>query len=86
MYEYIIYLLAIAAVICIVRFLKGPTLPDKVIALDTMSSLVIGIIVILSIYFGNQLLLDVAIAYAILTFIGNLAISKYLLGKKLYEE
>jgi len=85
MYEYIVYLLSIAAVICIVRFIKGPTLPDRVIAIDTMSSLVIGIIVILSLYFGNPMFLDMAIAYAILTFIGNLAISKYLMGKELHE-
>ncbi len=86
MYEYVVYLLAIAAVLCIVRFIKGPTVPDKVIAIDTMSSLVVGIIVMLSLYFRVSLLMDVAIVYAILAFIGNLAISKYLMGKKLYEE
>ncbi|NIP40901.1 MAG: cation:proton antiporter [Candidatus Aenigmarchaeota archaeon] len=86
MYEYVVYLLAIAAVLCIVRFIKGPTVPDRVIAIDAMSSLVIGIIVLLSLYFGNPLFMDIAIVYAILTFIGNLAISKYLMGKKLHEE
>jgi multicomponent Na+:H+ antiporter subunit F len=86
MYEYVVYLLAMAAVICIVRFIRGPTLPDRVIAIDTMSSLVIGIIVLLSLYFSNSLFLDIAIVYAILTFIGNLAISKYLMGKGMHEE
>lgn len=86
MYEYIVYLLAIAAVLCMVRFVKGPTVPDRVIAIDAMNSLVIGIIVMLSLYFGNPLFLDIAIVYAILTFIGNLAISKYLMGRKLHEE
>jgi multicomponent Na+:H+ antiporter subunit F len=86
MYEYVVYLLAIAAIICIVRFVKGPTLPDRIIVIDTMSSLVIGIMVLLSLYFSNQLFLDVAIVYAILAFIGNLAVSKYLLGKGMHEE
>jgi len=86
MYEYIVYLLAVAAILCIVRFIKGPTVPDRVIAIDAMNSLVIGIIVLLSLYFSNSLFLDIAIVYAILAFIGNLAISKYLMGKKLYEE
>jgi len=86
MYEYIVYLLAIAAILCMVRFIKGPTLPDRVIAIDAMSSLVIGIIVLLSLYFRNSLFLDIAIVYAILTFIGNLAISKYLMGKGMHEE
>jgi multicomponent Na+:H+ antiporter subunit F len=85
MYEYVVYLLAIAAVLCMVRFVRGPTAPDRVIAIDTMNSLVIGIIVLLSLYFGNHLFLDIAIVYAILAFIGNLAISKYLMGKKLHE-
>ncbi|NIO20165.1 MAG: cation:proton antiporter [Candidatus Aenigmarchaeota archaeon] len=86
MYEYVVYLLAVAAIICIIRFIKGPTLPDRIIAIDAMSSLVIGIIALLSLYFGNQLFLDIAIVYAILVFIGNLAVSKYLMGKKLHEE
>lgn len=86
MYEYVVYLLAIAAVICIARFVKGPTLPDRIIAIDTMSSMVIGIMVLLSLYFGNSLFMDIAIVYAMLSFIGNLAISKYLMGKNLYEE
>ena len=86
MYEYVVYLLAIAAIVCIVRFVKGPTLPDRIIAIDAMSSMVIGIMVLLSLYFGNQLFMDVAIVYAILAFIGNLAVSKYLMGKNLHEE
>ena len=86
MYEYVVYLLAIAAIICIVRFLKGPTLPDRIIAIDTMSSLLIGIMVVVSLYFSNPLFLDIAIVYAILAFIGNLAVSKYLMGKNLHEE
>lgn len=85
MYEYVVYLLAVTAVLCIVRFVKGPTAPDRVIAIDAMNSLVIGIIVLLSLYFGNSLFLDIAITYAILAFIGNLAISKYLMGKGMHE-
>jgi len=81
MYEYVVYLLAAAVFLCIVRFLRGPTLPDRVIAIDTMSSLVIGIMVALSLYFANSLFLDIAIVYALLSFIGNLVISKYMMGE-----
>ena len=48
MIEYVIFLLVVAVFISFVRLAKGPTLPDRVLVADTINSLVIGIIVLIS--------------------------------------
>ena len=86
MYEIVIYLIAIAAFLAAVRLAKGPSAPDRIIAVDSISSLVVAGIVVISLYFGISMLIDIAIVYAILSFVGTLAVSKFLLGKKISEE
>jgi len=85
MIEYVVFLLVVAIFIILVRIAKGPTLPDRVLAFDTMNSLVIGMIVLLGIYYSNQLIVDIGIVYAMLSFLGNLAISKYLIRGEMHE-
>jgi multicomponent Na+:H+ antiporter subunit F len=85
MIEYAVFLLVIAVFVILIRLAKGPTLPDRVLAVDTINSVVIGIIVLVSLYYANELLVDIAIVYAMIAFIGNLAISKYLMGKEIKE-
>lgn len=86
MIENVIFFLILAMFIIMIRLVRGPTLPDKVLALDTINSIVIGIVVLLGIYFGNEMYVDIGIVYAMIAFLGNLAISKYLLGKDMHEE
>jgi len=77
------YILAflLATVLVLIRLIKGPTIPDRMVALDTSSTIVIAILVMLSIYFEKAYLIDVAIMYAILSFVATAAISKYLTGQ-----
>ncbi len=73
---------AIALVIFIVgaliRLIIGPTIPDRLVALDTINTIVIVIMVILGAAFKEVLLIDVAIVYALLSFITTLFIAKYI--------
>ena len=85
MYEITILLLAVAALISAVRLLLGPTFSDRVISIDAISSIVVAVIVLLSIGYSSQMLIDIAIVYAMISFVGTLAISKYLMGKKMSE-
>ena len=85
MIEYVVFLLVVAVFIILVRIAKGPTLPDRVLAFDTMNSLVIGMIVLLGIYYSNQLIVDIGIVYVMLSFLGTLTVSKYLIGKEMHE-
>ena len=83
-YDIPIYLLLIASLICLIRVVKGPTIPDRVLAADAFVSISISMIVMFSLE-TSDFLMDVAIIYAILGFTGTVAISKYLEGKKLGE-
>ena len=85
MIEYVVFLLVVAVFIGLVRFAKGPTPPDRVLVADTINSLVIGIIVLVSLHYANDMLIDIAIVYAMLSFLGTLAVSKYLIGREMHE-
>jgi multisubunit Na+/H+ antiporter MnhF subunit len=80
---YIIYLLAAAGLLCLFRIARGPTAPDRVVALDALVPITAVIMVLFSLYTGDELLLDTSIVYTILGFIGTLVISKYLMGERL---
>jgi multicomponent Na+:H+ antiporter subunit F len=70
--------IAVSIVICLYRAIKGPTLPDRVVALDTMGVNVIGIAALLTIKLHTQAFVDVILLIGILTFIGTVAVSKFL--------
>ena len=57
------------------RLLIGPSVPDRVVALDTMVVLSIGALVLIAIETGQALLLDVALAMALITFLGTVALA-----------
>ena len=85
MIEYVMYMLIIAIFIVFVRAIKGPTTPDRVLSVDTINSIVIALIVIFGVYYGNEMVLDVAIVYAMISFLGTIAISKHVMGKEMHE-
>jgi multicomponent Na+:H+ antiporter subunit F len=60
------------------RLWKGPFLPDRVLALDFLSSVAIGFTAIYSIATDNAVLLDVALSVALLSFLGSVAFGYYL--------
>ena len=72
--------LILAAVLAIVRIFKGPTAPDRVVGLDTINTIVIVSMVVFGIATSSVIYIDVAIVYALLSFISTLFIAKYLEG------
>ncbi|MCK4365344.1 MAG: cation:proton antiporter [Thermoplasmatales archaeon] len=80
--EYYIVLgfLLLAIVIALIRVIKGPTAPDRVVGLDTINTIVIVGMVIFGAVTQNVIYIDVAIIYALLSFISTLFIAKYLEG------
>lgn len=86
MIEYAIFLMVVAAFICLLRVARGPTASDRVLASDTINSIVIAIIVSFSVYYKNPMFADVAIVYAMISFLSTLAVSKYLMNKRKWKE
>ena len=80
--EYFIVLgfLLLAIVIALIRVIKGPTAPDRVVGLDTINTIVIVGMVMFGAITANIIYIDVAIIYALLSFISTLFIAKYLEG------
>ena len=77
--------LAAPALLCILRGALGPTAPDRVVAVDALTSLVVAAFVLLGVYYRAAIFLDIALVYALLAFLGTLAIAKYLEGRRLEE-
>ena len=73
-------LLGAAAVLCIYRLVRGPSLADSLMALNTLSTVVIGIALLLSWRLNEPLFIDVTIPLALVAFIGTLVVCKYLEG------
>lgn len=75
-------LLGLGLLFALIRFVKGPSLSDKVVSLDTFNIIVIGVIVMLASLFKNNLYLDIAIIYAILAFLETVVFARYVEGRK----
>jgi multicomponent Na+:H+ antiporter subunit F len=74
-------LLTLAFAIAFVRLVRGPTLADRILALDTMTTLAVGYIAIVAVRTGIMLYLDVAIALALVGFLSTVALARYLLHR-----
>jgi multicomponent Na+:H+ antiporter subunit F len=70
---------------CLFRVIRGPSIADRMVGIDIFGILVVGICAILTIQTGRSFILDIGIAWIILSFIGTLTLAKYLSGKKLNE-
>jgi multicomponent Na+:H+ antiporter subunit F len=75
-----ITLISVAAALTIVRLVKGPTAPDRAVAMDILTNITIVLLVILGFYFRRYIYLDVALVYGILAFVGVIALARYLEG------
>jgi multicomponent Na+:H+ antiporter subunit F len=71
-------LLSAAAAVTFVRLLLGPTLPDRVVAMDLLGIIIVGLIVVSTAATGERAFLDVAIVIALVSFVGTVAYSRYI--------
>jgi multicomponent Na+:H+ antiporter subunit F len=71
-------LLTLAVVLAFIRLVRGPGLPDRVVALDLIFTIGIGIIAVYAISTNQPAFLDVAIIAALIAFLGTIAFAYYL--------
>lgn len=71
-------ILSLAMALAFIRLMRGPSLPDRVIALDLIATLAVGMIVLYAMAIDQPILLDVALALALLSFLGTVAFARYL--------
>ncbi len=86
MMEYLTSFLVVLAILtlsifmAIIRVILGPTGPDRAVGLDTINTIVISSMVVFGALTQEVIYIDVAIVYALLSFISTLFIAKYLEG------
>jgi multicomponent Na+:H+ antiporter subunit F len=71
-------LLAAAIVLALVRLVRGPDRADRIVALDLISLLIVSFLAAFALYQDEPAYLDVAIAYALVAFLGTVALARYL--------
>ena len=80
-----LYIIIGLSFLCLIRVIIGPTIADRMVAIDIFGILVVGVCAILTIKTGRGFIIDIALAWMILSFIGTIALAKYLTGAKLDE-
>jgi len=71
-------ILSIAMVLTFLRLAKGPTLPDRVVALELLASLTVGFIAVHTIFTGEPHFIDVAVVLALTAFLAAIGFARYL--------
>ncbi|SHI19273.1 cation:proton antiporter [Ferrimonas marina] len=70
--------LLLSFTLALVRLVKGPTLADRVVALDMIAFLTIGFIAVYTLDSGQESFLDVAITLALVAFLGTIAFARFI--------
>ena len=77
--------LMLCSFLCLVRIGQGPTAPDRTVAIDILGVILVGFCAVLTVLTRRDWQLNIAIAWALLSFIGTVALGKYLEGKAFDE-
>ncbi|MBC9250266.1 K+/H+ antiporter subunit F [Pseudomonas alcaligenes] len=78
-------MLALALLLATARLIKGPSLPDRVLALDTLYINAIALIILYGIWKGTELFFEIALLIAVLGFVSTVAVAKYMLRGDIIE-
>jgi multicomponent Na+:H+ antiporter subunit F len=67
--------------LCLYRVGRGPTAPDRTVAIDILGIVVVGFCGLIGLATGKDFYLNIALAWALLSFIGTVALAKFLEGR-----
>lgn len=72
-------LLSLALFVALIRLVRGPTLPDRILALDVLTTLGLGFIAVMALRTGLMLYLDIAISLGLVGFLATVAFARYVM-------
>jgi multicomponent Na+:H+ antiporter subunit F len=75
-------LLSVAVLLAFLRLVRGPSAPDRIVALDLIAGAAVGMIAVYTALTGERHLLRVAMGLALISFLGTVAIARYLEKKE----
>ncbi len=73
--------LLLCCFLCLYRIARGPTAPDRTVAIDILGIVIVGFCALQAVITGRDFYLNLAITWALLSFIGTVALAKYLEGR-----
>ena len=79
----LINVILFSALLVLYRVVRGPSSADRVIAVDILGILVIGVLVLLGLNYDQGFFMDIALIWALLSFVASLAFAKILEGRRL---
>ena len=79
-------LLVLAVLLTLIRLITGPSLPDRILALDMLTTLSISLVGVIALRSGVLFYLDIAIAICLVGFLATIALARYVLVQKLDSE
>lgn len=80
-----LYAVGVAMLLALWRLLRGPTLPDRILALDTLNINAIAILVLYGMHIKSEIYFEAALVIAMLGFVSTLVLSKYVLRGGIIE-
>lgn len=78
-------LLGLALLLNLYRLLRGPSVPDRILALDTLYINTVAVLILFGMRLGTTIYFEAALVIAMLGFVGTVALSKYLMRRDIIE-
>ena len=78
-------MVALSIALCFVRLVAGPSLPDRILALDTLAVNAVAFVAVFGIRMRTAIYFEVALLIAMMGFVGTVALAKYLLRGDIIE-
>jgi len=75
-------IISVSTLLTLVRFLKGPSLPDRIISLDVFSANLLAVLAIYSVLAEEKSYLNVALIMSLIAFVGTMTFAYYLVQKR----
>ena len=82
LYYIILPVISLSILLVFIRFIKGPTISDRIIAVDLLVTIGIGVIAVYSVQTNQSTFLDIALILALIAFLGTVAYSSYIQKRK----
>lgn len=79
------YAIGLAMLLCLYRLLRGPTVPDRILALDTLYVDTIALLILFGMHQRSSIYFEAALIIAMLGFVGTVMLSKYVMRRDIVE-
>ena len=81
----VVGMVALAMLLNLWRLARGPSMPDRILALDTLGINTVALVMLLGIALGNAVFFEAALIIAVMGFVGTVALCKFLLSGDIIE-